>query len=197
MKILKNTRAAACGLAVAALTAAGVGLTAAPAGAASAETWDAIAQCESSGNWQIDTGNGYYGGLQFLPATWRAFGGTGNPAHASKAQQIAVAERVLKVQGWGAWPTCSARLGLYGKSGSIASPKASAPKASAPKASSSKPKAAAPSRGTYTVRSGDTMSRIAARLGVRGGWKRLAAANTATVRNPNLIYPGQKLRIPA
>ena len=198
MKLLTKTRAAACGLAVAAITAAGVGLTAVPANAASAETWDAIAQCESSGNWQIDTGNGYYGGLQFLPATWRAFGGTGNPAHASKAQQIAVAERVLKVQGWNAWPTCSRRLGLSGTSGSINSPKASASK---PKAAASKPKAAprssaGSSGATYTVRSGDTLSKIAAKLGVRGGWKRLAAANTATVKNPNLIYPGQKLRIP-
>jgi resuscitation-promoting factor RpfA len=186
MKILNNTRAAACGLAVAALTAAGVGLTAAPANAATVETWDAIAQCESSGNWHIDTGNGYYGGLQFLPSTWRAFGGTGNPADASKAEQIRVAERTLKVQGWGAWPTCSARLGLSGTSGSINSPRATAPQ-----------KVVKVSGATYTVRSGDTMSKIAAKLGVSGGWKRLAAANTATVKNPNLIYPGQKLRIPA
>jgi nucleoid-associated protein YgaU len=185
MKILNNTRAAAGGLALAALTVAGVGLTAAPANAATTETWDAIAQCESSGNWHINTGNGYYGGLQFLPSTWRAFGGSGNPANASKAQQIAVAERVLAGQGWGAWPTCSARLGLSGKSGSIASARV------APRASVSH------SGSTYTVRSGDTMSKIATRLGVRGGWKRLAAANAATVRNPNLIFPGQKLRIPA
>jgi LysM repeat protein len=186
MKILTNTRAAVSGLAVAALTAAGVGLSAAPAHAASAETWDAIAQCESSGNWSINTGNGYYGGLQFLPATWRAFGGTGNPANASKAEQIRVAERVLKVQGWGAWPACSAKLGLSGKSGSINSPSAKAPA----------PKAVKVSGKTYTVRSGDTLSKIASKLGVRGGWKRLAAANTATVKNPNLIYVGQKLRIP-
>jgi nucleoid-associated protein YgaU len=186
MKILNKTRAAAGGLAVAALTAAGVGLTAAPANAATTATWDAIAQCESSGNWHINTGNGYYGGLQFLPSTWRAFGGTGNPANASKAQQIAVAERVLKVQGWKAWPTCSARLGLSGYGGSINSPKPAASKA--PVKYSGK---------TYTVKSGDTLSKIAAKLGVRGGWKRLAAANKATVKNPNLIYVGQRLRIPA
>jgi LysM repeat protein len=190
MKILTNTRAAVGGLALAALTAAGVGLTAAPANAATTETWDAIAQCESSGNWHINTGNGYYGGLQFLPSTWKAFGGTGNPADASKAEQIAVAERVLAGQGWGAWPTCSARLGLSGKSGSIASSGTSAPKASAPKPSVKS------SGDTYTVRSGDTLAKIAATLGVRGGWARLAAANAATVPNANLIYPGQKLLIP-
>ena len=196
MNILKKTRTAACGVAIAALTVAGVGLTAVPANAASAATWDAIAKCESSGNWSIDTGNGYYGGLQFLPATWRAFGGTGNPAKASKATQIAVAERVLKVQGWKAWPTCSARLGLSGKSGSIASPGAKATSTKAPSVKTA-PKASAPRSGaTYTVRSGDTMSKIAAKFGVRGGWKKLAAANTSTVRNPNLIFPGQKLRIP-
>lgn len=186
MKFLDKTRAAATGLGIAALTFAGVGLTAAPANAASTATWDAIAQCESSGNWSINTGNGYYGGLQFLPATWKAFGGTGSPANASKAHQIKIAERVLKAQGWGAWPECSARLGLSGKSGSIASHTASAPKA-----------AVKVSGKTYTVRSGDTLSKIASELGVRGGWKRLAAANKATVSNPNVIYVGQRLSIPA
>jgi nucleoid-associated protein YgaU len=193
MKILTNTRAAACGLAVAALTMAGVGLAAAPANAASSETWDAIAQCESSGNWHINTGNGYYGGLQFLPSTWEAFGGSGSAADASKAQQIAVAERVLASQGWGAWPACSAKLGLSGKSGSIASQAAAAPKASAPRSTATSKVA---SGATYTVRSGDTMGKIASKLGVRGGWKRLAAANAATIANPNLIFPGQKLHIP-
>jgi nucleoid-associated protein YgaU len=188
MKFLKKTRAAACGLAVAAVTAAGV-LVAAPANAASTATWDAIAQCESSGNWSINTGNGYYGGLQFLPATWKAFGGTGNPANASKAQQIKIAERVLKVQGWNAWPACSRRLGLSGYGGSIDAPQASAPKASS--------KSVKVSGKTYTVKSGDTLSKIAKKLGVAGGWKRLASANKATVKNPNLIYDGQKLRLPA
>ena len=77
--------------------------------------WDDIAECESGGDWSIDTGNGYSGGLQFAAGTWRGFGGEefASMAHeASRAQQIEVAERVLDEQGWGAWPTCSRRLGL-------------------------------------------------------------------------------------
>jgi ABC-type transport system substrate-binding protein len=109
MNILKKSRVAASGLAIAALTAAGVGLTAAPANAASAATWDAIAQCESSGNWSINTGNGYYGGLQFTMGTWRSNGGSGSPHNASREEQIRVAENVLRSQGIGAWPSCGRR----------------------------------------------------------------------------------------
>jgi len=115
-------RGLAAGLAAFALTGAAAGMAAAPASAApasvtpasavSTSTWDKLAKCESGGNWSINTGNGYYGGLQFSPATWKAHGGKGNPAHASKAKQIAVAKKVLKTQGWGAWPACSAKLGL-------------------------------------------------------------------------------------
>ena len=79
--------------------------------AASMAKWDRIAQCESGSNWATNTGNGYYGGLQFSPRTWKAFGGTGMPHRASKGQQIAVAERVLAVQGWKAWPACSKKVG--------------------------------------------------------------------------------------
>jgi uncharacterized protein YgiM (DUF1202 family) len=75
-------------------------------------TWDELARCESSGNWSINTGNGYYGGLQFSLQTWRGFGGTGMPHQASRLEQIKIAERVLAVQGWGAWPACSRKLGL-------------------------------------------------------------------------------------
>jgi LysM repeat protein len=74
--------------------------------------WDRLAQCESGGNWSINTGNGYSGGLQFSPGTWRANGGSGSAHNASRAEQIRVAQRVLASQGWGAWPACSARLGL-------------------------------------------------------------------------------------
>ncbi|BBZ40574.1 transglycosylase family protein [Mycobacterium conspicuum] len=71
--------------------------------------WDAIAQCESGGNWGISTGNGYSGGLQFTPSTWRANGGSGSPAGASREEQIRVAENVLHSQGIGAWPVCGRR----------------------------------------------------------------------------------------
>jgi hypothetical protein len=60
---------------------------------------------------RTNTGNGYYGGLQFSPSTWRAYGGSGPAAHASREEQIAVAERVLAAQGWGAWPVCSRQAG--------------------------------------------------------------------------------------
>lgn len=71
--------------------------------------WDAIAQCESGGNWSINTGNGYYGGLQFSLGTWKSNGGVGMPNQASKWEQIRVAENVLRTQGIGAWPTCGRR----------------------------------------------------------------------------------------
>lgn len=72
--------------------------------------WDAVAACESGGDWQANTGNGYYGGLQFSLASWRAVGGFGYPHQASKATQIAMAERLLAAQGAGAWPHCGAYL---------------------------------------------------------------------------------------
>jgi len=71
--------------------------------------WDAIAQCESGGNWGINTGNGYLGGLQFTSGTWHANGGSGSPAGASREEQIRVAENVLRTQGIGAWPVCGRR----------------------------------------------------------------------------------------
>ncbi|MEX3504741.1 resuscitation-promoting factor Rpf1 domain-containing protein [Corynebacterium sp. LK2510] len=105
------TKALAGTAAAAALT----GIVAPTASAAPDSDWDRLAQCESGGNWAINTGNGYHGGLQFSASTWRAFGGTQYAPTANLAtreQQIAVAERTLAQQGWGAWPSCSARLGL-------------------------------------------------------------------------------------
>jgi hypothetical protein len=83
--------------------------------------WDAIAQCESGGNWAANTGNGFYGGLQFKPATWAANGGVGSPATASREEQIGVAENVLRSQGLRAWPKCGSAAGgpaLWGGNGS-------------------------------------------------------------------------------
>ena len=79
---------------------------------ASGSVWDRLAQCESGGNWSINTGNGYYGGLQFSLSTWRAQGGSGMPHQNSRAEQIAVAQRLQAAAGWGQWPACSSKLGL-------------------------------------------------------------------------------------
>ncbi len=93
--------------------AALIGIMALSTATASADSvnWDAVAQCESGGNWAINSGNGFYGGLQFSPATWAANGGRGNPAQASREEQIRVAERVVAKQGLGAWPSCGSKGG--------------------------------------------------------------------------------------
>lgn len=91
--------------------AAAVGFSA-PAQAATEETWDRLASCESTNRWDINTGNGFYGGLQFTLSSWAAVGGEGYPHHASKAEQIMRAEKLQDLQGWGAWPLCSKKLGL-------------------------------------------------------------------------------------
>lgn len=77
-----------------------------------ASVWDRLAQCESGGNWSINTGNGYYGGLQFSLASWKGVGGTGLPSQASKSEQIARGEKLQAKQGWGAWPACTRKLGI-------------------------------------------------------------------------------------
>jgi hypothetical protein len=97
-------------VAAACISVAAGSLLVGTAAASPGENWDAVAQCESGGNWAINTGNGFFGGLQFTLPTWRANGGLGNPAHASRAQQITVAERVLRSQGIGAWPVCGKRI---------------------------------------------------------------------------------------
>ncbi|MFF9691209.1 transglycosylase family protein [Streptomyces sp. NPDC014623] len=91
--------------------------------------WDRIAECESSGRWNINTGNGYHGGLQFAPSTWKAYGGGQYAPRAdlaTRAEQIAVGERVARSQGMGAWPTCG-RLGANGTSSSSSSSSSSPP----------------------------------------------------------------------
>ncbi|MEV7428462.1 MULTISPECIES: transglycosylase family protein [unclassified Nocardioides] len=101
--------------ALAAATLVPVVAAQAPAQAAPERTWDRLAQCESGGRWHIDTGNGYYGGLQISKQTWDGFGGrrlAPYPHGATKAEQIRVAERIQDAQGWGAWPACSQEAGL-------------------------------------------------------------------------------------
>jgi hypothetical protein len=162
-------------------------------GSAQAEerNWDGVAGCESSGNWSINTGNGYYGGLQFSQSTWAAYGGLAYASRAdlaSKAQQIAVAERTLDGQGVGAWPSCGRHL--------TAGASAPAP-ARAPASAESAPDAPAPSAagGTYTVRQGDTLAKIAQAQGAEGGWRALWASNRDRIADPNLIRVGQRLVI--
>jgi hypothetical protein len=105
-------------VAILTLVVASVGVTgcfASSGGSSGSTVWDSLAQCESGGNWSANTGNGYYGGLQFSLSTWLAYGGNQFaywPYLASRDQQIIIGERVLASQGWGAWPYCSAKLGL-------------------------------------------------------------------------------------
>ncbi len=230
MKKSTYSTAARRGVTLAAVSIAGVALSASAANAAvpataPASTWDSLAQCESGGNWGINTGNGYAGGLQFSPSTWAAYGGTGSAANASREQQIAVAEKVQAGQGWGAWPACAAKLGLTG--GAIApqsTPKSLAPasvpapakvpakavvpkavpkvaaKAVAPKAAAAAPRhvaAVALSGQSYTIQSGDSLSKVAEKLNIAGGWQLLADANAATISDPDLVFPGQVLQLPA
>jgi LysM repeat protein len=170
-----------------------------PAFAAPDSTWDKLAQCESGGRWNINTGNGFSGGLQFTPSTWKAFGGTGSAHTASRAEQIAVAERVLAGQGWGAWPSCSKKVGATGKAepnkrvlAKAAKPAPAAPKAPA-QAAAAKP--AAPTTGDYVVVPGDTLGKIAAAKGLAGGWKEIVAKNPGLAAAPDRIAPGQHITL--
>jgi resuscitation-promoting factor RpfA len=175
-------------LRIAVVGAVAAGTPVALAGTASAapdSAWDKLAQCESGGNWNINTGNGYYGGIQFNASTWRAYGGTGMPHQASKAQQIAVAERTLAAQGWGAWPSCSRKMNLRGHAatpGKTAAP--TAKKVSAPASTKA-------SGGNYTVKRGDTLSRIAKAHGT--SVSALVSANA--ISNPNVLKVGTSLSL--
>jgi LysM repeat protein len=166
--------------------AAAVSLTALGGGSANAATvhnWDGVARCESSGNWSINTGNGYYGGLQFSRSTWLAYGGGAYAPRAdlaSKAQQIAIAEKTLRGQGVGAWPVCGRYL-TTSTSTPLAAPR-------------SAPAQRVNSTHIYTVRSGDTLSKIAASQHVRGGWPTIVRLNPK-IHNPNLIYVGERLAV--
>ncbi|MEV7149365.1 transglycosylase family protein [Streptomyces sp. NPDC093084] len=196
-----------------------LGLLAATGSAAAADNgvWDRIAQCESGGNWHINTHNGYFGGLQFSASTWRAYGGSAYAStadQASREAQIAVATKVQQAQGWGAWPVCSGRAGATGSApeGASATTRSRTESAtrstggsaarqstgSAPAHQEARRPAARTgrdsARGDYTVREGDTLSRIAERHGTT--WQRLYAANEDVIGgDPNLIVPGQRLAL--
>ncbi|MFJ9410648.1 transglycosylase family protein [Streptomyces sp. NPDC101393] len=182
------------------------------ASAASVSTWDQVAQCESGGNWSINTGNGYYGGLQFSNSSWAAAGGTQYAARAdlaTKSQQIAAAEKLLAIQGPGAWSCAGAGNLTSGgpaadvdTSGNDAKTD-SAPKQEAPAKPEAK-EAPAPERtpapkksnssGNYTVKAGDTLAKIAKAHGK--DWKSVYSENKSVIGgNPNLIFPGQQLNV--
>jgi hypothetical protein len=189
--------AAAGGLAAAALATAGTASAAAPS------AWDAVAQCESGGNWSINTGNGFYGGLQFTRSTWLGYGGgTYAPTadKASRAEQMSIAEKVLASQGAGAWPVCSHRATLYASSSQASTNLARAGNVASrsstrkPLAATNTSKGGSTGSGRHVVRPGETLSSIAAANHLNG-WQRLFAANRDTVKNANVLKVGQVLRL--
>ncbi|WP_251093696.1 transglycosylase family protein [Streptomyces sp. Caat 7-52] len=212
-------------VALAGVTGAAVAAPLMAAGSASAATsaeWDTVAQCESGGNWAINTGNGYYGGLQFSASTWAAYGGTQYAAtadKATKAQQISVAEKVLAAQGKGAWPVCGTGLSNTPGGGSAPSTssdstaggtttrstdqQAASRSAERPAASTSKSKTVTTPTGKkvekgdgeYKVVTGDTLGTIAEKHHVQGGWQKLFELNKDIVEDADLIYPGQQLHL--
>ncbi|MGW1510807.1 peptidoglycan DD-metalloendopeptidase family protein [Streptomyces sp. NPDC002394] len=191
------------------VTAGGAGMAlpligAGAAHAASLDVWEKVASCESSSSWHVNTGNGYFGGLQFTQSTWERYGGTHYAPRAdlaSKDQQIAVAERVLKGQGPGAWPSCGPRAGLARGEQTPAGSGNDARTTSLPGQRVLSERGASPTtvptvREMYTVTPGDSLSKIAHDEHVKGGWQRLYEANRKVVGDdPDLIHPGQRLTL--
>ncbi|WP_405798642.1 transglycosylase family protein [Streptomyces sp. NBC_01506] len=191
------------------------------ASAATTAEWDAVAQCESGGNWSINTNNGYFGGLQFSASTWAAYGGTAfasSADQASKSQQIQIAEKVLAGQGKGAWPSCGVGLSNAandaGSADAAPAPQPAAPKEqpapqeqpaaqqSEPRAAQEQPASRSETRGPvkkgdgeYKVKAGDTLSKIAEAEKVEGGWKKLFELNKDIVEDADEIFPGQQLHL--
>ncbi|MGW1621899.1 transglycosylase family protein [Streptomyces sp. NPDC002172] len=210
-------------IAVAGVTGVAVAAPLMAAGSASAATaseWDAVAQCESGGNWAINTGNGYYGGLQFSASTWAAYGGTQYAAQANqatKAQQIQIAEKVLAAQGKGAWPVCGTGLSSAtytggsssSSSGSSSSSSSTSTRSTDTQAASRSAERPAAKKtvttptgkkvkkgdGEYKVVKGDTLSSIAEKHKVKGGWQALFKLNKDIVDDADFIYPGQQLHL--
>ena len=204
-----NTITRVLGAAAATALAFGIGVAGVAPAEAATTVWDKLAQCESGGNWKINTGNGYYGGVQFSARTWKAYGGASYASRANlatKAEQIAIARRVLAGQGPRAWPVCGRRAGLTqsnGKADRYATPAAdpgatatTAPPVVTKKAVVVQPAVVtAPSGKTIKVKRGDTLRKMAARYHIVGGWKGLWKLNSNTVKNPNVIFVGQVLKI--
>ena len=184
---------------IAAATIAG----SASAEAATSDQWDRLAQCESGGNWSINTGNGFYGGLQFTSGTWTGYGGDAFASTANKAtreEQITIAARVAASQGWGAWPVCSVKAGIRGAAPTAGLTVRGGTQASRSTTrhslSSSNPaKGGATGHGRHVVRAGETLSSIAQANRVNGGWQALFAANRSILKNPNVICVGQVLNL--
>ncbi|MFG2054448.1 transglycosylase family protein [Micromonospora sp. NPDC048930] len=201
-------RLAVGALVVGAATGAAAILGPAAPASASSVNWDAIAQCESGGNWHINTGNGYYGGLQFSRSTWNGYGGQQYAARAdlaSRGEQIAIAEKVLDGQGIGAWPVCGKKAGSakHYSSRPDGGSKRAHKKATKDRSYrgdrpvTRKHRATTPSSGgTYAVKPGDTLSEIADAHNLAGGWQALYERNKRVVGDdPGLIFPGQRLRL--
>ena len=196
------TRRNAARLAVAGAVIATPIAVAAPANAS--PNWDALAQCESSGNWSANTGNGFSGGLQFTPSTWKAYGGgqySSNAKDATREEQITVAERVLQDQGEKAWPECSSKKSWSSSGSDDDSEKTEKAEKAVVKTAKSAvhdtvQKASAPQQpagGAYTVQAGDTLSQIAQKFGVQT--ENVFQKNSNTLQDPNKIFPGQQLDI--
>ncbi|WP_051837470.1 transglycosylase family protein [Streptomyces sp. NRRL WC-3742] len=159
--------------------------------------WENVAACESSGNWHVNTGNGYFGGLQFDAPTWRENGGLDYAPRAdlaSREEQIDIAQRLAGRRGLSPWPVCGVRATRDHSRDAVLPPPATTPAAPAPAASAAAP---AEGNGRWTVRENDTLTELAAALRVPGGWPTLYALNrTAVGEDPDLIRPGLVLRVP-
>ncbi|MGH3309230.1 MAG: transglycosylase family protein [Streptomyces sp.] len=177
-----------------------------PEAATSEGVWQKVAACESGNKWDINTGNGYYGGLQFTQSTWQAYGGAAYAPRAdlaTRAEQIAVAEKVLAGQGPGAWPDCGPRASLTRDAAvrKNAAKKPAAQQGQEQRAErEERTERARADRSkqptTYEVVGGDSLSAIAEARDVEGGWSELYARNRETVGgDPDLILPGQRLRL--
>lgn len=157
------------------------------ASAADNGVWDRIAQCESGGNWHINTGNGYYGGLQFAPGTWRSYGGTKYAPTADRAgreQQIAIATKLQHASGWGAWPVCARRAGAYGDAPAAGTPSSKPAGKSIDKPVKKTAKATAEPKREPEKRVRRTMPRYESAAESRADRNATRAALVAVVRGP-------------